>query len=130
MSGWSALAIATGIFLIGDAIWLGVVAKDLYRQHIGHLMADSVRWGAALAFYLLFLYGLFVFVIQPALAAQDPMSALLKGALFGLVCYATYDLTNLATLRDWPLSVTFIDLAWGAFLSGTAAGTAVYLVQR
>jgi len=112
------LTLAT--FLAMDAVWLGVVARDLYRRELGHLLAPTVRWGAAGVFYLLYVAALLVLVVMPNRGAPLLRVAAL-GALFGLVAYATYDLTNLATLRDWPMSVTLFDLAWGAVLTGATA---------
>jgi len=107
-------------FLAMDAVWLGIVARDLYRRELGHLLAPTVRWGAAGVFYLLYVAALLVLVVMPNRGAPLLRVAAL-GALFGLVAYATYDLTNLATLRDWPMSVTLFDLAWGAVLTGATA---------
>jgi uncharacterized membrane protein len=107
-------------FLALDAVWLGLIAKDMYRREIGHLLGPNVRWGAALVFYIVYIVGLLVFVVLPhASSPLVPVAGL--GALFGLVAYATYDLTNLATLARWPLAVTIADLAWGAFVTGVAA---------
>lgn len=110
--------ITLAVFFLIDMIWLGAVAKGFYRKHLGPLMSMKVVWPAAILFYLLFIFGLIVFVIRPALARGEPIQALLLGALFGLISYATYDLTNLATLKDWPLVVTIVDLIWGAVLGG------------
>lgn len=90
-------------------------------------MKSNINWTAAIAFYLLFIVGLVVFVISPALEKSSWMHALLFGALFGLITYATYDLTNLATLKDWPLLVTMVDLAWGAVLAASVS-TATYFI--
>jgi uncharacterized membrane protein len=106
------------VFFLIDMVWLGVLAKGFYRKHLGPIMAQKIVWPAAVLFYLLFIVGLLVFVIRPALTQGTPFEALLFGALFGLVSYATYDLTNLATLKDWPLVVTVIDLIWGTVLGG------------
>jgi uncharacterized membrane protein len=113
------------VFFVIDMIWLGVVAKGFYRKHLGTMLSPKVNWGAALLFYLLFIVGLIVFVIRPALAAGEPLKALLLGAFFGLISYATYDLSNLATLKDWPIIVTVVDLVWGTTLGGlvSLAGT-------
>jgi uncharacterized membrane protein len=104
-----------------DMIWLGVVAKGFYRRHLGELMSPKVNWIAAMLFYLLFIVGMLVFAIRPALVAGIPLNALLYGALLGFISYATYDLTNLATLKDWPLIVTVIDLIWGTVLGGAVS---------
>jgi uncharacterized membrane protein len=113
--------IATAIFLACDLVWLGLVAKGFYQRHLGYLMRNPVNWAAALVFYLLFVVGLLIFAIKPALDVQNPLRALLYGALFGFFTYATYDLTNLATVRDWPLIVTVADLSWGVVLCGIVA---------
>ena len=106
------------VFFVIDMIWLGVVAKGFYRRYLGPLMSPKVNWISALLFYLLFIVGLLVFVVRPALVGGAPLQALFYGALLGLISYATYDLTNLATLKDWPLLVTIVDLIWGTFLGG------------
>ena len=113
--------IATTIFLACDLVWLGLVARGFYQRHLGYLMRDPINWSAALVFYLLFVVGLLIFAIKPALDVQNPLRALLYGALFGFFTYATYDLTNLATIRDWPLIVTVADLSWGVVLCSIVA---------
>lgn len=115
------------VFFALDMIWLGLVAKNFYARQIGFLLKPEVNWTAAISFYLLFIAGLVLFVIAPALEKHSFMHALLFGALFGLITYATYDLTNLATMKDWPMLVTFVDLAWGMFLSASVSSIA-YLV--
>lgn len=122
-------AIALPVFFVIDMIWLGFVAKDFYRGQIGALMKSDVNWTAAIIFYMIFIAGLVVFVIAPAVEKGSWTHALLFGALFGLVCYATYDLTNLALAKDWPLLVTLVDLAWGAALSASVS-TATYFIAN
>lgn len=122
-------SIALPIFLAIDMLWLGLVAKNFYRNQIGFLMKSEINWIAAMIFYLLFIVGLVVFVITPAIEKNSWRHALLFGALFGLITYATYDLTNLATLKDWPLLVTVVDLAWGATLTACVS-TATYFIGR
>ena len=114
-------AITLVIFFAIDLVWLGVVAKTFYRQHIGHLMSSDVNWGAAVLSYAVYIAGIVFFAIKPALEAGSAMRALTYGAFFGFVAYATYDLTNQATMRDWPLIVTVVDLAWGSILAATVA---------
>ena len=104
--------VAFAVFMIIDLIWLGVIAAPFYRNQIGFLMAKKVNWGAAVLFYLIFIAGMVIFVIEPALQAQSFTSALVMGALFGLVTYATYDLTNFATLEGWPLTLVIVDIVW------------------
>jgi uncharacterized membrane protein len=122
--------IALPVFFVIDMAWLGVVARNFYRAQLGDLMRTEVNWVAAMIFYLLFIVGLVVFVIGPAVDAGSWMQALGRGALFGLVAYATYDLTNLATLRDWPLTMTIIDLAWGAALAASVSVTTYAIGTR
>jgi uncharacterized membrane protein len=122
-------AIALPVFLAVDMVWLGLVAQNFYRNQIGFLMKSEINWAAALTFYLLFIAGLVVFVITPAIEKGSWRHALLYGAFFGLITYATYDLTNFATLKDWPLLVTLVDLAWGATLAACVS-TATYFIGR
>jgi len=122
--------ITLAVFFLIDMIWLGVVAKGFYRKHLGPLMSPKVNWAAAILFYLLFIVGLVVFAVRPALAAGKPVQALLLGALLGLISYATYDLTNLATLKDWPIVVTVVDLIWGTVLGGSVSFIAALLGRR
>ena len=114
--------ISIPIFIIGDLLWLGVIAKNFYFSNLGHLLLPTPNWYAAVPFYFLFLLGLTFFVIAPSVASSSLAKAVLMGAFFGLIAYATYDLTNLATLKDWPLSVTLVDMVWGAFLGGAVSG--------
>lgn len=118
------------IFLAIDALWLGAVAPAFYRSQIGHLMAGTPDLLAAGVFYLLYVAVLVYFVVEPASRAGTVREAFLRGALFGLVTYATYDLTNLATLRDWPLLVTVVDLAWGTILTATTAAVSVWVAKK
>ena len=111
-------------FIVLDALWLGVVAPRFYKKQIGFIMAENPNWTAAVLFYLLFIAGIVVFVTYRETSLQQ---AALRGALFGLVCYATYDLTNLATLEGWPIIVTVVDLCWGTFLCATTAVACVFL---
>lgn len=110
--------VALCVFFAIDLVWLGVLAKNLYKDQIGFLMTSEVRWVPALLFYCLFVAGLVFFAILPAVNEGKWTSALLYGGFFGLVCYATYDLTNLATLKGWPTKIVVYDLLWGAFISG------------
>lgn len=111
--------VALLVFSAIDAVWLGFIAKDLYAKNIGFLMRTPPNWTAAVIFYLLFIAGLVYFAIMPSKSMDGMLQIFMVGAFFGLVTYATYDLTNLATLKDWPINLTIIDLAWGAFISGT-----------
>lgn len=117
----TAYAVAAGVFLLLDAVWLTTMASRLYRPAIGHLMRPDFDLTAAALFYTLYLLGIVVFVVR---SAQSSGQAFARGALFGLICYATYDLTNQATLVGWPWHVTVVDLVWGAFVTGSSAAVA------
>jgi uncharacterized membrane protein len=108
-------------FLLLDAAWLSAMAEALYRPAIGHIMREDFDVLAAAAFYALYLAGVVSFVVRPS---ADARTALVRGAFFGLVCYATYDLTNQAIVVDWPWHVTIIDLAWGASVTALSAWVA------
>ncbi len=116
------------VFVAIDIVWLGVVAKDYYRSSIGHLMGDGFNIPAAIAFYLIYIAGVMLFAVLPAAQSGEWTRAALFGAAFGFFAYATYDLTNLATLKNWPLGLALADMAWGSFVTAlaAAAGAAVY----
>lgn len=117
------------IFLILDGIWLGLVAADFYAEKLSFVMTENINWIAAFVFYALFVLGLMYFVLIPT--SKKPLKMFfLKGAIFGLITYATYDLTNLATIKDWPLIVTIIDMVWGSFLGGATAFLSAYFGRR
>ena len=98
-------------------LWLGLVARSFYQQSLGFILAPNTNWFAAGIFYLLFVAGILFFVVVPGLESGSLKITLLRAALFGLITYATYDLTNLATIKDWPLLITVVDMLWGTFLS-------------
>ena len=110
-------------------VWLGFAAKAFYRTNIGALLADQINIAAAVIFYLLYIVGIVIFAISPALESGAWRTSLIMGSLFGFFAYATYDMTNLATLRDWPVAVAVVDMAWGAFLNGLSA-TAGFLAAK
>lgn len=120
--------VALIIFFAVDMFWLGFIAKSFYTKQIGFLMKENINWTAALIFYILFIAALVLFVIQPAIDKKSLQHAILMGAAFGFITYATYDLTNLATLKDWPLLVTIVDLCWGAFLAASVSAL-TYLIS-
>lgn len=117
-------------FLVIDAFWLGLIAPSFYQAQIGYIMAENPNFLAAGLFYLLFIFGMVVFVVEPGVREGTLMQAVARGALFGLVTYATYDLTNLATLEGWPVLVTVVDLAWGTFLSAAVTLVSVWAGKR
>jgi len=116
-------------FLAVDALWLGLVAPKFYKNQIGHLMAAKPNFTAAAIFYLIFIVGLVYFVLLPAITNESWVIALSNGALFGLVTYATYDLTNMATLREWPITMVIVDLTWGIVLSTTVSLLSYFIIQ-
>ncbi len=117
------------VLLAADLVWLGVVAKDFYRRYLPTLLRPDVRWGPGLLFYLIYVAALVVFVVQPAIERQSLGRAVALGAFFGVTAYATYDLTSLALIRDFPTLVAVVDIAWGALLTAAAAGVG-YAVGR
>lgn len=118
------------VFLTLDMIWLLFIAKSFYAKHLGYLMAEKVNLTAAFVFYLIFTAGILVFVVQPAIAAGSCQKAIIYGLFFGLVTYAAYDLTNQATVRDWPLVITIVDMIWGSVVSGLSASIGYWLIVR
>ena len=122
--------IALPVFLAIDMIWLGLIAKNFYAKQIGFLMKSNINWLAAVIFYLLFIVGLVIFVIAPAMQKNSWLQALLLGALFGLIAYATYDLTNLATIKSWPILVTIIDLICGMTVAGLVSVISFFIATK
>lgn len=117
-------------FLVIDLIWLGVVARSFYQHQMGHLMRANVNWVAAIAFYLVFVAGIVVLAVWPAVERQSLAQAIVLGALLGLVTYAAYDLTNLATLEGFPLTVVLVDMVWGTVLCASVSAITYLAVGR
>jgi uncharacterized membrane protein len=118
------------VFFLVDMLWLGVIAVDFYQAQIGHLLSPDVDWVAALVFYLLFIAGIQYFAVRPGLAAGHLGIAAFNGALFGFFTYMTYELTNRATLPDWPLAMVLADTAWGTVLSTLVATIGCWIGLR
>jgi uncharacterized membrane protein len=121
-------AVSVPVFFVVDMIWLGVIAGGFYRKALGPLLSPNVNWIAAIIFYLLFLVGVLIFALLPGMAKRSLVYTIEMAALFGFISYATYDLTNLSTLRDWPLMLSIVDMIWGSFLSASTA-TMTYLIM-
>ena len=117
------------VFFAVDLVWLGFIANNLYKKYLGHLLRADVNWTAAIIFYLLYIVGILIFAVYPAVHKNSLGHAIMMGALFGFFAYETYDLTNLATLRDWPLAISLIDIAWGLFLTGTVSCASFFIVK-
>ncbi|MHC5191290.1 MAG: DUF2177 family protein [Planctomycetota bacterium] len=123
-------AVSVPVFFAVDMIWLGVIAKGFYRKALEPLLTPNINWTAAIVFYFLFLVGILIFALLPGMEKRSLRYTVLMAALFGFIAYATYDLTNLATLRDWPLLLSMVDMLWGAFLSASTAGTTYLIMSR
>lgn len=119
--------IALPVFFAIDLVWLGFIAKSVYQKYIGALLAPSVNWPAAISFYLLFILGMVVFAVHPAMEKGSWQHLIIYGAFFGFITYMTYDLTNLATLKDWPWQIVVIDIIWGTVLSLSVSAVTYYL---
>lgn len=123
------MAVLIPTMMAVDFVWIGVVMKDFYRGNLGHLMAQTVQWVPAVTFYILFVAGLVYFAALPGIASGSLGRTFVLGAAFGFFAYATYDLTNQATLKDWPVLVTVVDMAWGTLFSGVLAALAFTLAR-
>jgi uncharacterized membrane protein len=122
-------ALTVPIFFIIDIIWLGVVAREFYRHRLGFILSPQVNWTAAVIFYLVYIVGILFFAVRPAVNANSLVQAAVLGGLFGFFTYATYDLTNFATIKQWPLAVVIVDILWGVCLC-TLVASLSFLVSR
>jgi len=123
-------AVSVPVFFIVDMIWLGVIARGFYRKALEPLLTPNINWTAAIIFYFLFLVGILIFALLPGIERRSLVYTVAMAALFGFISYATYDLTNLATLRDWPLKLSIVDMMWGSFLSASTAGITYLIMSR
>jgi len=117
-------------FLIMDAVWLGVLAKGFYHEQLGHLMLDELRLDIAVFFYVFYIVGVVIFAVKPAIAEKSWWKAPVLGGLFGLLAYGAYDLTNMATLKDWPFLMSYVDMAWGTFVTASSACVGYFITHR
>ena len=125
-----ALVATLGTMSVLDGLWLGLVARKFYKTHLGYIMTDKPNWFAAGLFYLIFVVGVTVFIVYPGWKnGEGLLKIALLGALFGLTAYATYDLTNQATLKNWPVIVTVVDLAWGTIIGASVSALSVLLLK-
>ncbi|MEI6890393.1 MAG: DUF2177 family protein [Bacteroidota bacterium] len=130
MSHYLKLYFATlAVFFAVDMVWLVLIARSFYKKHLGYIMSPTINWIPAIIFYILFVVGLLVFVVIPGVKENSLQSTFLRAVLFGLITYATYDLTNLATINQWPLAVTLVDLVWGMVLSSIVSVAGFYLAK-
>jgi uncharacterized membrane protein len=119
--------LTTLVFFAIDLVWLGVVAAPFYQKHLGHLLAEQVRWGPALLFYLLYIAGILVFAVLPGVSAASLLRTLALGAFLGLLAYATFDLTCAALFKGFPTVVVVVDLVWGTILTSAVSGAGYFL---
>ena len=117
------------VFFIIDLIWLGVVAKSFYQKNLKYILSPNVNWTAAIIFYLIYIAGILIFAVLPALAKDSLRHAAMWGALFGFFTYATYDLTNLALLKDWPIIIVIVDILWGVVLCSAVATLSFFVAK-
>lgn len=120
---------AAVVFCVMDFIWLTLIAKNFYQSHMGERMAVEVRIAPAIIFYILYLAGLVLFAISPAMREQNWLMAVGLGLALGVIAYGSYDLTNMATLKGWSLSLTLVDIAWGAFVTAVSALAGFYAAR-
>jgi uncharacterized membrane protein len=123
-------AVSVPVFFVIDMIWLGLIARGFYRKALEPLLTPNINWTAAIIFYFLFLVGILVFALLPGIEKRSLGHTIVMAALFGFIAYATYDLTNLATLRDWPFVLSIVDMAWGSFLSASTAAITYLIMSR
>ena len=117
------------VFFIIDLIWLGVVAKNFYQKNLNHILSQNVNWTAAVIFYLVYIAGILIFAVLPGVAKDSLRLTAGWGALFGFFTYATYDLTNLALIKGWPLNIVIVDILWGVVLCATVATISFYIAK-
>mgnify|MGYP001552778970 FL=1 len=122
-------ALTVPVFFIIDLIWLGAVAKGFYQKNLSFVLSPQVNWPAAILFYLLYIAGILIFAVVPAVSKDSWQHAMVYGALFGFFTYMTYELTNLALLKDWPLNVVVVDIIWGVVLC-TAVATLSFILAK
>jgi len=117
------------VFFVIDLIWLGVVAKGFYQKNLKYILSPNVNWTAAIIFYLIYIAGILIFAVLPAVAKDSLRHAAVWGALFGFFTYATYDLTNLALLKDWPIIIVIVDILWGVVLCSAVATLSFFVAK-
>jgi uncharacterized membrane protein len=122
-------ALTIPVFFIIDIVWLGVIARGFYRRQLDYVLSPEVNWAAAITFYLIYIAGIIFFAVRPALASDTLRDAALLGGLFGFFTYATYDLTNMATIKGWPLKIVVIDIIWGTCLCILVAGLSFLIAK-
>jgi uncharacterized membrane protein len=123
-------ALTVPVFFAIDILWLGVIARGFYRRNLKFILSPDVNWIAAVVFYLIYIAGIIFFAVRPSLVSGSLSEAALLGGLFGFFTYATYDLTNMATIKDWPLKIAVVDILWGTCLCALVAGLSFLIARR
>ena len=118
------------IFLIIDLIWLSYMVKNFYRPNLGSLLTDKPVMWAAILFYLVYVLGLSIIILMPAINNDSIYQAFWNGIIFGVVAYGTYNFTNMATVKNWSANVVFVDVMWGGILTGTSSALGIYLTKK
>ncbi len=118
------------VFIAMDLTWLGVIAKSFYWSRLGNLLTDDIVWSAIVVFYVIYILGIFHFAINPALASGSWKSALMNGFLLGILCYATYDLVNMGTLKNWAWSIVIVDILWGGVITAVSSTVGFLIASR
>ena len=118
------------VFLAIDMVWLGAVARNLYKQKLGNILSANVNWMVAIVFYIIYTLGILFFAVNPSLKEMSWKVAMLNGAVFGSMCYATYDLTNMATIAKWPLLIVIVDITWGTLLTSSVSVITYFVAER
>ena len=117
------------VFFAIDMIWLGFIARNFYKIQLGSLLREDVIWWAAILFYLLFIFGILYYAVIPAHISGNVLRAFFLGALFGFFTYMTYDLTNYALIKNWPLKIVFVDILWGTVLCALVSSVSFYIAR-
>jgi uncharacterized membrane protein len=117
------------IFFLIDMVWLGIISKGFYKTHLGYIMADKVNWLPAIIFYLAFIIGVIIFAVIPGIEKSSLIRTLILAALFGFFTYATYDLSNFATIKNWPAIVVIVDIVWGICITTITGGVGFIIAK-
>ena len=118
------------IFFSVDMLWLGFIAKDFYQNHLGFLLRPQVNWFAAIIFYLIYIVGILIFGVSPGINTQSWTRALIFGSLYGFFTYATYELTNMALVENWPFKVVIVDILWGIVLCSIVSVSSYFIAKK
>ena len=130
MTTYISIILTALLFIAMDLTWLGVIAKSFYWSRLGHLLTDNIVWSAVIIFYVIYIAGIFHFSVNPALALGSWQSALMNGFLLGILCYATYDLVNMGTLKNWSWAIVVVDIIWGGVITATCSAAGYFIASK